>query len=161
MWILKHRPELNRHNCLVGKWWQKDHTPLSFYSEVSAGWFSAGQFKMQHFRGWLFSLKRPLNCLGCPMWHFFLTFWVCLRYSVNPENESHQPGTSHSLTPAMALFPTIAPYTHGRISGEAGHVHMDPGFSSTHQRWPQWWSSQIDLLWLKSPTETNSVISDT
>lgn len=158
MWILKHRPELNRHNCLVGEWWQRDHTPLSFFSEVSAGWFSVGQFKMQHFREWLFSLKRPLNCLGCPMWHFFFfwTFWMCLRYSVNPENESRQLGTSHSLTCNGTISHSCSLHTWRDFRWGWTCAH-----GSIHQRRPQWWSSQIDLLWLKSATEPNSVISDT
>lgn len=49
---------------------------------------AAGGFKMQQFREWSFVLKRPLNWLGSPMWHFSWTMWACPQLSCNPGSSS-------------------------------------------------------------------------
>lgn len=74
MWIPKHRPELNRHDCLVWQGWQRQRAPFHSVVKSVLADSSAGQFTMLRFSEWLFHLKKPLNWLACLHVTFFLGF---------------------------------------------------------------------------------------
>lgn len=106
----------------------------------------AGGFKTQQFREWSFSLKRALNWLGSPRWHFSWTLWACPRLSYNPRSNSEASQWGPLLQPltcngSVSHRPSYCP-----LQGfQGGRVRVDKSmdFLRFHQRWPGCWNFSV------------------
>lgn len=97
---------------------------------------AAGGFKMQQFGEWSFILKRPLNWLGSPMWHFSWTMWACPQLSCNPGSNSEasrwgplsQPLPCNGSVSHRSPYCPLQRFQAGRVCAE--QIHGFPQISS-------------------------------
>lgn len=117
MWILKHRPELNRHSFLVQQGWQRECTLFHSVLKSVLTDSSASQFTTQHFREWLFSLKKKaseltrmsscgifLGLSQCAWGFLFILAWFLGKPLTGPSlPASHLPGSGPPGCPGHML----------------------------------------------------------